>query len=156
MYSLVCGLPHNVIRPNDDNNNEWIWQKAASPPHTDVSIAFARRGQCAPATNIMVLWRTRVCPANSISFDPVGLRGSLCIVMLNLVKICRTAAYIWWFSFSSVRHVGFFNRNFYSPHDTVKERHHAEFAEIRADTGSLSGSVGQQYLWSIDPWSMIH
>jgi len=32
-----------------------------------------------PAINIMVLWRTRVFSANSISFRPVELRGSLCV-----------------------------------------------------------------------------
>jgi len=35
---------------------------------------------------------TRVCPANSISLSLVGLTWSLCIIVLNLVKIRRTVA----------------------------------------------------------------
>jgi len=69
-----------------------IWQKAASLQHMDSSITFTRRRQYAPATNIMVLWHTRVCPTSSISFGPVELRGLLCTIMLNLVKIRQIVA----------------------------------------------------------------
>jgi len=40
-----------------------------------------------------------VCPANSISFGPVGLRESVYISMMNFVNFGRTVAEIWRLSY---------------------------------------------------------
>ena len=58
------------------NNNLWqvIWQKAASPPHTDGSIVFARWRQCASHL-IMLPWPTRVHIPNGIAIDSAVFAG---------------------------------------------------------------------------------
>ena len=79
-------------------------------PHTDGLIIFARRRQCALVTNTWFFGRTRVRPANSILFGPVGLRGP----MYDRAKFredrsnrSRYSDFSIFFKMAAVRHVAF-------------------------------------------------
>jgi len=52
-----------------------IWQQAASPPHTDGSVVFARWCQCALPPNTWFLGPTRVLDPNGISISSAVFAG---------------------------------------------------------------------------------
>ena len=95
LSSLFVAL--HYLLSDDKNLNKW-W--------------FYRIRQDAPkciATTVC-FWRTRVCPANSVSFGPVGLRRSIYNNYPNFVKISRTVAKysdLTFFKMEAVRHLGF-------------------------------------------------
>jgi len=83
------------------------WSARSDPGYGGKWAWLARRGRCTASSwaqrvvrvnwglcfvGLMVLWRTQVCHANSISFSPVGL---------TVIKDCPVAKK------APVRHVGF-------------------------------------------------
>ena len=113
----VESLQHSMLRTcNFYNNSEQvvkvIWEKAASPPHMDSSIVFARCRQCAPLSNTCFLaWCIRVHNQTaSRSVQPFFCRahncdnetdiahhatrsvtiGRICVVLRCDLKICNT------------------------------------------------------------------
>jgi len=74
------------------------------------SFVLVRRRQCAPATNTWLFGGTRLCPASSISFSLVGLRGSMCVTVSNFVKTVEPSPRygdLTVFKMAAVHHFGF-------------------------------------------------
>ena len=66
--------------------------------HSRFRLQFYRREAPVFTQNMSFFGRIQVCPANSKSFGPVGLRGSMCVTVPDFVKIGQTVAEIRRFS----------------------------------------------------------
>jgi len=74
-WSCTTALLHLVLQlktskhPTQEQVVKVTWHKAASPPHTDGSIVFARWHQCSPLSNIWFPGHTWLSIPNCISIS---------------------------------------------------------------------------------------
>jgi len=99
---ITMPVPHHFTGPTNSikalKANKWSKQfdNRSHCRRTRTVQSYLPGGANMHPQLIMVLWHTRVCPANTISFCPMEV--STCIIIPKLVEIGQTNAEIWLFN----------------------------------------------------------